>query len=195
MKLYAPELAQDTSFPAANETNLGRLLFLNKRVWIAAEIAAGVVTWIPLTNEIDAYQHVQDTASTTWTITHNLSSGAPVVQIYDDTHTMVIPDSVDPQDQNTVVVTFSTAMSGSAIIIAGNTGPGVDRSENPLQFSYEQEFTASATWVIPHGLGYYPIVRTFIGNQEVQPASVIHDSIMQTTVTWSSPQTGIARLI
>lgn len=195
MKLFAPEFAEDTDFPPANETNKGRILFLNKRIWIAAEVVSGVVSWIPLTNEIDAYQHVQDTAATTWSIQHNLASGSPVVQVYDDTHTMVIPDSVDPVDQNNVDISFSTAMSGSAIILAGNSGPGVNRADDPLQFSYEQDFTSSATWVIPHGLGYFPIVRVFIGNQEVQPASIIHDSIMQTTVTWSSAQTGTARLI
>lgn len=195
MKLYAPEIEEDSGFPPASETNKGRIIFLNKRVWIAVEIAAGVVSWVPLTNDINAYHHVQSTTSTTWTITHSLGSGTPVVQIYDDTHTMVIPDSVDPTDGDEVVVTFNAAMSGSAVVIAGNLSMGVNPADDPLTYSYSQAFTSQSTWVVTHALGYYPIIRVFVGNQEIQPASIIHDTINQATLTFSSAQTGTARAI
>ena len=64
-----------------------------------------------------------------------------------------------------------------------------------LQYQYDQAFTSTSTVVVTHNLGYNPIIRVFIGSQEVQPLSVIHDTIMQTTVTFSSPQTGTIRAI
>lgn len=196
MKLFAPSLQEDLEFPAADETEKGRILFLNKRVWIAAEVVSGVVSWIPLTNEIDGYVHIQESDSATWTITHNLNTGVPIVQVYDETHTMVIPDSVDPQDNNVVEISFGAAMSGSAVILAGNAGSGTARGGSEgLQYAYEQEFTGATSVTLNHALGYNPIVRVFVGNQEIQPQSVIHDSILQTTITFSSAQTGIARLI
>ena len=179
MKLYAPQIAEDTAFPPADETSKGRLIFLNKRVWVAAEVVQGVITWIQLTNEIDAYHHIQDVSSDTWTVEHNLNTAMPVVQVYDDTMSQIIPDEVQPDDNNNLTISMGSAIT--------------DRSE--LQFAFEQSFTSASTVVIEHGLGYYPIVRVFIGTQEVQPASIIHDSLIQTTITFSSAQTGVARLI
>jgi hypothetical protein len=195
VKAYALELATDAGFPSADATNVGRIIFLNKRVWIAVEVALGVVSWVPLTNEIDAYIHNQSSAATTWTVQHNLKSAVPVVQVYDELHEMVIPDNITPIDADTVEIEFGSAATGSAIIIAGTPEGGVSRNEDPLTYAFEQSFTSSTTVVIPHNLGYYPIIRVFVGNQEIGPATVVHDSIIQATITFSSPQTGVVRLV
>ena len=59
----------------------------------------------------------QSTPSTTWTITHNLNNQHPLVQIYDSSHLMFIPQSVSGSDVNTVIVTFSTAVTGYARVV------------------------------------------------------------------------------
>lgn len=191
-----PDVAADF---AAGTIKQGRLAFFSNRVWIAAVITTvgsdEVATWIPLTNEISAFGHIQAVASSTWTITHNLQSGTPVVQIYDENNQMVIPDEVTPTDANTVVVTFNTAVVGRAIVMVG-THEGANRNDGTQNYSIEfSQPTASTTWVIGHGLGYYPIVRIFTNtNEEILPASIVHDSTMQVTVTFTVATSGYARL-
>jgi len=183
----------------------GRLAFFNNRVWIAVELntvgSDEVATWIPLTNEINAYVHTQAVAATTWTITHNLNAGTPAVQIYDEENLMVIPDEIEPTGVNEVTVTFNAAVTGRAIVLTGDLD-GVDSASNPqLQALEHDQTVTSDTWVISHGLGHYPLIRVFVKNgspevdEEILPASIVHDSIMQATITFSTPRTGRARLI
>lgn len=63
------------------------------------------------------YNHTQDSPSNTWTITHNLNNQHPLVQTYDDAHVMLIPQSVSGSNANTVVVTFSSPLTGYARIV------------------------------------------------------------------------------
>jgi hypothetical protein len=63
------------------------------------------------------YNHTQAIADTTWTITHNLNNQHPLVQTYDVSHAMLIPQSIVGSDANTVVITFSTAITGYARIV------------------------------------------------------------------------------
>lgn len=193
---------------APSSIKQGRLAFFNSRVWIAVELTTvsgqEIATWVPLTNEINAYVHAQASASTTWTINHNLQGGTPVVQIYDEQNQMVIPDEVEPTTANQVVVTFNAAVTGRAVVLTGDFD-GVDRNSNTQLFAFEHEQTVSSdTWVVSHGLGYQPIVRVFVPSgsgspgtvdEEIQPQSIVHDSLMQVTITFSSPRIGRVRLI
>lgn len=191
MQLYGPSLVADEDFPTTPV--VGTLVFKDKRVYIAAELVTGVPVWVPLTNEITSYHHSQTTASTSWTVTHNLNSGAPLVQIYDELHEVVIPDSIAPSTNNELVVTFGSAQTGIAVVMASVNSNGSDRSA--LSFQYEQAFTSATTVVVAHNLGYNPIMRVFSGNQEIQPTTVLHDNIMQTTLTFSGSTTGVVRAI
>ena len=67
----------------------------------------------------------------------------------------------------------------------------------PDQVTFTHTQTGSSTaWVVTHNLGYYPIVRVFLGtNLEIQPQTIIHDSIFQTTITFSSAQVGTAKFV
>jgi len=178
----------------------GRLAFFNSRVWIAVTITADgspaqeIATWVPITNEISAYVHTQPVASTVWTVSHSLIAGTPAVQVYDNTNKMVIPTNIVPVDNNTVKIYFDTAVSGRAIVLRGIFEGTQPQSQ---LFAFEETITvASDTWVISHGLGRYPIVRVFLDtNEEIQPASIVHDSLMQVTITFSTPQIGTVRLV
>jgi hypothetical protein len=59
----------------------------------------------------------QITPSTTWTINHNLNNQHPLVQIYDSSHLIFIPQSISGSSANTVIVTFSTAVTGYARVV------------------------------------------------------------------------------
>lgn len=55
---------------------------------------------------------------------------------------------------------------------------------------------ANNTWVIDHNFGYYPVVRVYNStNTEIQPLSVVHTSLNQVIISFTSPQTGIARVV
>ena len=179
----------ETNFP--DSPTAGRVIFKDKRVYICAEITGGLPVWVPLTNEIDSHMHNQDSSSDTWTVTHNLNTMSPLVQIYDSTHKMVIPDEITVVDNNSVSVTFGTAVIGRAIVMYGDITGG-----SKSQFAYTHTQTnLSAAWVVNHNLGYNPIVRVFIGTEEIQPLSIIHDDIGTTTITFSETKTGTARFI
>lgn len=184
-------LESETSFPTDISRMTGRLVFKDKRLYICAEIAAGLPVWIPLTPEVDTYVHHQPVASTTWVITHNLNTTSPIVQVYSDTD-MLIPDAVHIIDNNTVQVHLGFATTGRAVVMMGALS-GLAKS--PVSFEYTTT-TASTTWVIEHYLGYYPIVRVFTDtNEEILPMSIVHDSLFQTTITFSTARTGTARLM
>lgn len=65
------------------------------------------------------YNHVQDTASTTWTIVHGLQD-YPIVDVYITLAgelQKVLPQAVTYVNPTTCVVTFSEAVSGYASVI------------------------------------------------------------------------------
>lgn len=178
-----------TSFPTS--PTAGQLVFVSKRVWICVEIVSGQPTWIPLTNEIDTFVHTQASAATTWTITHNLNTTTPLVQIYGTDNKVFIPNEITVISNNVVSVDLGVSAAGRAVVMFGDI-TGADKQT----FAYEHHQTnLAATWVIPHNLGYYPIVRVFVGSEEIQPASIVHDSLFQTTITFSQSYVGIARLV
>jgi len=176
------------NFPATAKP--GSFIFKDKRVMICVEIDNGVPFWVPLTNEVDTFIYTQAVAATTWTINHNLNSSNTIVQIIDGSGNHIVPDTI-VQTFDTTTVTFINAQAGRAILMLGS----IEGSDRP-NFAYEQTFSvASTTWVVPHTLGYYPAIRVFIGNAEVQPLSIVHDSLNQATITFSTPQTGMIRAI
>lgn len=65
------------------------------------------------------HRHTQGSTNTTWTITHNLNTDAPCVDVWVDisgTDTKIIPDTVTATSANVVTLTFTTTRSGIAIV-------------------------------------------------------------------------------
>ena len=182
-------LSSLTVFPT--DPRQGQIAFVNSTVFICVSVADSLPVWVPMTREITAYTHAQGTASTTWYINHNLNTTSTNVQIYDNTGSVVIPNSIMTVDMNNVAVTFGTAIQGRAVVVTGY----FDGNPRPTyNYTYYQG-TASTTWTIIHNLGYNPIVRVFIGNQEVQPLTVTFNNANQVTLTFSTAEAGYACLI
>jgi hypothetical protein len=112
-------LQEEATFP--NPPTVGRIAFKDKRVWICVEIVLGVPAWVPLTGINSTHVHDEAFTSSTWTITHNLNTGSPLVQVYDNTGNMLIPEAITPTNNNVLVITFGTAMKGRAIVMFGDT--------------------------------------------------------------------------
>lgn len=63
------------------------------------------------------YNFTQASPSATWTVTHNLNNQHPLVQTYDSNHLMLIPQSISGSSTSTVIITFSTAVTGYARVV------------------------------------------------------------------------------
>lgn len=178
-----------TAFPTLPV--VGQLAFVNSVVYICVSTANNLPVWVPLTREITAFSHSQTNAAATWNINHNLNSVSVQVQTFDAINRMFIPGNVEVVDANNVTVTIGTASAGRAVVLTGH----FDGNVKPTYAHTHYQSEAAASWVIGHNLGYNPIVRVFVGNQEVQPASIIHDTANQVTIGFSTPQVGYSRLI
>jgi hypothetical protein len=179
----------ETAFPAMPK--VGQVAFVNSIVYICVSLANSLPVWVPMTREITAFTYNQATASSTWNITHGLNTTSVQVQVFDESNRVVIPDGIEVLTPNMVQVTLGTASIGRAVIMTGH----FDGNVKPTYSYTHYQSDASTTWVILHGLGYNPIARVFVGNQEVQPLSIVHDSVNQTTITFNSAYVGYAKLI
>lgn len=78
----------------------------------------GVVTGVPLAGSSFRKSITTVTTPTqVWTITHNLGSINIIIQVVDSLGYVIIPDEMHIQDEDTVVITFSTPQTGIARII------------------------------------------------------------------------------
>jgi len=178
-----------TSFPVG--AKVGQVAFVNSTVYICIRITPAPPVWVPLTQEITAYTHVQGTASATWNITHNLNTADIHVQAYSNANQMFIPEEIEITSPTTCTIELSTAQQGKAVVIAGHfTG-----TTKPAYTYTHYQTSASASWTIDHALGHNPIVRVFIGTAEVQPLTITHPTTNQTVVTFTTAQVGYARLL
>jgi hypothetical protein len=179
----------NTAFPAGPKA--GEVAFVNSILYICVSTSNNLPVWVPMTREIDMFSYSQTTSSSSWTINHNLNTTGLIVQIFNDSNEVIIPDTITILSNSQVVVTFAGTTTGRAVLLSGS----IDGNTKP---TYAFEFTQTSlsdTWVINHNLGYEPIVRIFIGNQEVQPESITFNSINQVTVTFDQAYVGVARLI
>ncbi len=200
-EIQRAKMEVETSLISSPE--VGRFAFVDSRVYMCVEATTPI--WVPMTNVITSYIHTQNTSSETWNVAHNLNTGTPIVMVYDDQPDYIIPANIEPVDNNNLAISFSSGngTAGTAIISTGGESNffGVTAGDSPLLQTPQQTFShtqssGSASWVVQHGLGYYPIVRVFTAaDVEILPAEVIHNSKFATTINFSSSQTGRARFV
>ena len=178
-----------TDFPL--NPSEGEFLFKGNRVYICVKILNGLPFWVPLTAEINTVRFDQHTPALEWTVPHNLGINIGLVQVYDADGKQVLPADIDCSRENTALISFSVPTAGTAVIVYGNEIAG-NMHEN---IGYNETFTNSTSWVVIHGLGYNPVITCVIDGYVVQPQSIVHDSLLQTTITFSTPQTGSVRCV
>lgn len=177
------------AFPAGPKP--GEIAFVNSILYICVSTDNNLPVWVPLTREITLFNHAQNTSASTWTINHNLNTTSVVVQVFNDLDEVIVPNTITIASNSQVVVTFAGTATGRAVLLSGS----VDGNTKPT-YAYEHfQTTLSDSWVINHGLGHEPVVRVFVGNQEVQPTSITFNTLNQVTITFSQPYVGVARLV
>lgn len=188
---YIQQAAMESELAFPANPVIGRIAFINKAVWICADIQDGLPIWVPLTNTISLAVHVQDVAATTWTFNHDLNTTFVIAMVYDGNNQMVIPDEITIVNAGTVTASFGVPAAGKMVLVSGNLD-GI----KPPTYALEYTQTSPATvWTINHNLGYAPIVRVFISNLEVQPYSIEHTSLNTVVITFTTAQMGVAKLI
>ena len=67
---------------------------------------------------VGKFKHTQSTSANTWTINHNLNSQDIIVQVYNNSNKLFVPDKVEITSANQAVITCNPEIAGKAIIIA-----------------------------------------------------------------------------
>ena len=111
--LVAASIAVDTNFPS--NPQVGRFLFKDRRLFVCVDIST-LPVWVPITQEIDVYHHVQSTPALEWSIPHNLGSARVMVQVFDQNNKVINPDEIDCSVKDMVTVRFPIPYVGAAIV-------------------------------------------------------------------------------
>lgn len=120
-KMQRMVVQSEANFPAT--PIVGRVVFKDQKLYMCVAINNTIPVWLPLTNKIDTYVHTEAVAASSWTVTHNLNTTIPLLQVYNAAGEMLIPDSVTPLSNNEMTITFSAAMDGTAIVLFGDLLP------------------------------------------------------------------------
>lgn len=180
-----------TAFPQT--AKIGQVAFVNSTVYICVQSTAPAI-WVPLTKEITAYTHTQSVGSELWEITHSLNTTSVQVQVFDASNSMIIPEDITITGPNTVSISFGAGNNiavGKATVVTGY----FDGVQKPTYAYTWYQTSSSSTWTINHNLGYEPIVRVFMGTNEVQPSGISFPDMFTTVISFATPVAGTARLI
>jgi hypothetical protein len=91
---------------------------------------------------------VQSSAASTWTFNHYLQTRYPIIQIYDNTDSVIIPQSITAVDTNTTTITFSSARTGTAVASKGGYVGSVVASATIASSSVSASVATTASYAI-----------------------------------------------
>ena len=86
---------------------------------IAITTDAGTDTVTIARDQEYSYEHDQSVGATTWTVTHNLNNDRPIVQCYDTTGEMIIPQTITITSANALSIVFGASQTGKAVVAGG----------------------------------------------------------------------------
>lgn len=166
----------------------GEFLFKDGIIYVCVRVVDDLPFWVPLTQQLTTFRFDQETPAMEWNVPHNLGTNTPLIQTYDSTGLMIVPQDVDCSEKDNALIIFGMPVAGTAICMYGIT----DGLPAPM-YAYTNTYASSTTWVVNHGLGYYPKIDCIIGGYLAQPQSIVHDSTMQATITFTSAEAGTVR--
>ena len=94
----------------------------------------------------DTYIHDQSVGATTWTVTHNLNNERPIVQCYDTTGEMIVPETITITSANALSIVFGASQTGKAVVAGGELAG--DRFPQITFVNTASDFPAAISGVI-----------------------------------------------
>ena len=152
------------SYPA--EVRIGSMAMINRRLMLCIDVSAdssAIPFWFPLTQQLSMFKYQHKSASSSWLVEHNMNNGTPIVQVYDVTGEIIVPDSIRQISEDSLIIEFNSDTAGSAVLISGNEFGAA--AEAPVLI---EEFAPATQWFLTHNLGRVPAVRIYVNGAEVQ---------------------------
>jgi hypothetical protein len=143
------------------------------------------------------YVHTQSSASTTWTVTHNLGERYPAIVVFDSSGNVIIPTNISAQSTSTLVVTFSSAQTGKVSATVGGGLPHISASyEGRVLAVYNDEPIWKAGIISGSqqlgNLGFATTgSNTFYGNQTISGTTTINIATLGSKCVTISSNTAI----
>jgi hypothetical protein len=161
----------------------GRLVRKNGRLLLGVAYIDGStqgIAYVPMLQEKNTHLHDQTVPSVEWIITHNMNSTRLAVQVWPEGE-VGTAEKIEAIDADTVRVTFSIPVTGTATVIVGN----IDGLPKP-DIRFEQAVVDQTSVMINHGLGYEPIIRVLNeGGLELLNYSVTHPTVNSSMLTFT----------
>ena len=146
------------------------------------------------------YVHTQSSASTTWTVTHNLGERYPAIVVFDSSGNVIIPTNISAQSTSTLVVTFSSAQTGKVSATVGGGLPHISASyEGRVLAVYNDEPIWKAGIISGSqqlgNLGFATTgSNTFYGNQIISGTTTIGNAAIGSKCVTISSNTALFNL-
>lgn len=131
----------------------------------------------------------QTTPNTTWTFNHNLGEQYPAITVFNNNDDVIIPTTINAQDENTLIISFSSPQSGVVTATVGGGLPFISGSFGGYVLSVDD---TSPTWkggIISgslqiSNLGFSTTgSNTFTDNQTIEGTLSISTALVQQTTT------------
>lgn len=142
------------------------------------------------------YIHTQSSASTTWTVTHNLGEKYPAIIVFDSSDNVIVPGTITAINDTSFTVTFPSAQTGKVSATVGGGLPFVSASfvdyvlavNNDVPYWKGGVISGSAQIILTGTTGYstlsssiatvsssldsrLDVLETYSGSQQVPTAS------------------------
>jgi hypothetical protein len=101
-----------------------------------------------LNGSSNAFLYQTGSSASTWTFNHYLQTRYPVIQVYDNTDSVIIPQSISAVDNNTTTITFSSARTGTAVASKGGYVGSVVASATTANSATSASVATTASYAI-----------------------------------------------
>jgi len=146
------------------------------------------------------YVHTQSSASTTWTVTHNLGERYPAIVVFDSSGNVIIPTNISAQSTSTLVVTFSSAQTGKVSATVGGGLPHISASYEGRVLAVHNDEPIWKAGIISGSqqlgnLGFATTgSNTFYGNQIISGTTTIGNAAIGSKCVTISSNTALFNL-
>jgi hypothetical protein len=101
-----------------------------------------------LNGSSNAVLYQTGSAAAIWTFNHYLQTRHPVIVVYDNTDSIIIPQSISAVDTNTTTITFSSARTGTAVASKGGYVGSVVTSATTATSATSASVAVTASYAI-----------------------------------------------